>query len=266
MRTLNRRTLVATASAGLLAPGLAMAAPSAPWLAYDSRLRSQLADSRGDFDTDFERDLIDLGDIFRRAQGLNALALDPGLTLAARAHAADIVRTQVYDHMTREGFDPAARFGLLARDLVGAPGENIAERLNASDPVRPDQIMGQWKTSPGHRANLLASGFTHVGYSALRLGREVIAVGVYAEVAARLETPLPLRAGSTRAIAAALARAAPEIDQFSISEPGQDALVETYVENPQARPLPPGAWQLRPHLSTGARRYQVAWGPVFVVD
>ncbi|HWW24781.1 MAG TPA: CAP domain-containing protein, partial [Caulobacter sp.] len=34
---------------------------------------------------------------------------------------------------------------------------------------------------------------------------------------------------------------------------------------PGARTLPPGAWQLRPHLSTGARKYQVAWGPVFVL-
>jgi uncharacterized protein YkwD len=72
--------------------------------------------------------------------------------------------------MTREGFGPAARVGLLARDLIGAPAENIAERLNAGGAVRPDQIMGQWKNSPGHRANLLARGFTHVGYGVLRRG------------------------------------------------------------------------------------------------
>jgi uncharacterized protein YkwD len=47
----------------------------------------------GDFDPDFETDLHDLGDIFRRGQGLSPAAPDPGLTLAARAHAADIART-----------------------------------------------------------------------------------------------------------------------------------------------------------------------------
>lgn len=262
---IHRRALLAAAGAGLLLPGLADAAISDPWLAYERRLRAQLAQSRGDFDPDFEQDLHDLGDIFRRGRGLGDLAPDPGLTLAARAHAADIARTGLFDHMTREGFGPAARVGLLARDLIGAPGENIAERLNAAGPVRSEQIMGQWKTSPGHRANLLATGFTHVGYGVLRQGREVIAVGAYAEVSARLPAPVPLRVSSVDAIGEALARATPRIDQFSVSEPGADALVETYLEGPRPQTLPSGAWQIRPHLSTGERKYQVAWGPVFVL-
>lgn len=266
---IDRRSLVVAAGAGLLVPGLlprrAEAGPNAPWLAYERRLRRQLAESRGDFDPDFERDLHDLGDVFRLGRNLADLTPDPGLTLAARAHAADIARTELFDHMTREGYGPAARVGLLARDLVGAPAENIAERRNARGAVRPDQIMGQWKDSPGHRANLLAPGFTHVGYGVLRRGREVIAVGVYAEVAARLAAPAPLRASSVAVIAQALARAAPPIGQFSISEPGGEALIRTYVEGPRPVALPPGAWQSRPHLSTGARKYQVAWGPVFLV-
>jgi len=265
----DRRTLIAATASSLALAGLpaspSRAAISDPWLAYERRLRRLLADNRGDFDPDFETDLHDLGDIFRRGQRLNTLAPDLGLTLAARAHAADIARTGVFDHMTREGFGPAARVGLLARDLVGAPGENIAERLNAAGAVRPDQIMGQWRTSPGHRANLLAPGFTHVGYGVLRLGREVIAIGAYAEVSARLSAPAPLRVASVGTIAAALSGANPRIDQFSVSEPGAEALVETYVESPGAQTLPPGAWQLRPHLSTGPRKYQVAWGPVFVL-
>lgn len=270
MTPFDRRTLIAAAGAGLLvpgllAPGLARAATGDPWLAYDRRLRAQMAQSRGDFDPEFEQDLTDLGDIFRRGRGLRELAPDPGLVLAARAHAADIARTSVFDHMTREGFGPAARVGLLARDLIGAPAENIAERLNASGPVRSDQIMGQWKTSAGHRANLLAPGFTHVGYGVLRRGPEVIAVGVYAEVSARLASPAPLRVSSVDAIAAVLAGATPPINQFSVSEPGQDALTETYLEGPRPQALPPGAWQIRPHLSTGVRKYQVAWGPVFVL-
>jgi len=269
MNAPNRRTLIAATASALVMPGLASsparAAPSDPWLAYERRLRRLLAESRGDFDADFETDLHDLGDIFRRGRGLGELAHDPGLVLAARAHAADIARTRVFDHMTREGFGPAARVGLLARDLIGAPAENIAERLNAAGAVRPDQIMSQWKGSPGHRANLLATGFTHVGYGVLRQGREVIAVGAYAEVAARLGSPAPLRVASVGVIAAALSSATPRIDQFSVSEPGGDALIETYVEAPGAPTLPPGAWQLRPHLSTGARKYQVAWGPVFVL-
>jgi len=265
MTALSRRSALALGAAALAAPTFAQAASAQTYLAYERRLRDQMTDRRGDYDPDFERDLLDQGDAFREARGLPPLRFDPGLALAARAHAADIARSQIYDHMTREGFGPAARVGLLARDLVGAPAENIAMRRNAAGQVRPDQIMGQWKTSPGHRANLLAPGFTHVAYAALREGPQVIAVGVYAEVSARLASPAPLRARSVEAIAAALSRASPRIDQFSLSEPGGDVLTQTYVERPQPVSIPPGAWQLRPHLTSGTHKYQVAWGPVFVL-
>lgn len=245
----------------------ALAASIAPWRAYERRLRAGLDDAAGgEFDADFEEILLDLNTLIRDRQGLPPLAPDPGLTLAARAHAADMARSGVFDHATADGFTTAGRVGLLARDLVGAPGENIAMRRNASGPVTPDQIMNQWRTSPGHRANLLARGFTHAGYGVLRQGPRVIAVGAYAEVAARLERPAPLRVSSVDQIAAALTRATPTIAQFSVSEPGADVLTTTYVEGRPPSVLPPGAWQLRPHLSSGEHRYQVAWGPVFFLD
>lgn len=264
MRLIARRALLAAPLC--LAATSVWAAPAEPWIAYDRRLRGLLADPPGgDFDPDFEETLLDLNNIFRSRQGPPPLAFDKGLRLAARAHAADMGRTELFDHLTREGYSPAGRVGLLARDLVGAPAENIAMRRNAAGPVTPDQIMGQWRDSPGHRANLLAPGFTHVGYGVLRQGPRVIAVGAYAEVAARLASPAPLRVRGADEIARALTDAAPPIRQFSVSEPGGEVLTTTYVEGRPASVLPPGAWQLRPHLSSGEHRYQVAWGPVFVL-
>lgn len=264
MRTIARRSLL---TAGLaLAAGPALAAPAAPWIAYERRLRALLSDPPGgDFDPGFEETLLDLNNLYRSRQGPAPLAWDEGLRLAARAHASDIAVTGVFEHMTREGFSPAGRVGLFARDLVGAPGENIAMRRNSASAVTYDQIMNQWKTSPGHRANLLAPGFTHVGYGVFRQGPRVIAVGAYAEVSARLAGPTPLRVRSTDEIARALSYATPTIRQFSISEPGGEVLTATYLEDRAAPTLSAGAWQLRPHLSTGERRYQVAWGPVFVL-
>jgi uncharacterized protein YkwD len=268
MTSIARRTLLATGLALAAAPAAtsAWAAAPQPWIAYDHRLRALLADPPdGDFDPEFERTLLDLNNLFRRREGPPPLAWDDGLALAARAHAADMAVTETFDHLTREGYSPAGRIGLLARDLVGAPGENIAMRRNASGAVRSDQIMGQWRTSPGHRANLLAPGFTHVGYGVLRQGPRVIAVGAYAEVAARLAGPAPLRVRTTDEIARALSNAVPAIRQFSVSEPGGEMLTTTYVEGRPPSVLTPGAWQLRPHLSSGEHRYQVAWGPVFVL-
>lgn len=266
MTQILRRTLLAAPFA--LAAGAARAASVGPWLAYERRLRAGLSDAAGGhFDDDFEDTLLDLNNLIRDRQGVAPLLPDAGLVRAARAHAADMAVTGLFDHATADGFTAAGRVGLLARDLVGAPGENIAMRRNASGPVQPDQIMNQWRGSPGHRANLVARGFTHVGYGVLRQGPRVIAVGAYAEVSARLERPAPLRVGSVDQIATALTRASPPISQFSVSEPGGDVLTMTYVEG--RRPpsvLPPGAWQLRPHLSSGEHRYQVAWGPVFFLD
>lgn len=268
MKPIARRTLLAGGMALAASPlaTAAWAAPPQPWLAYDRRLRGLLADPPGgDFDIDFEQTLLDLNNIFRSRQGPAPLTWDRGLADAARAHAADMALTERFDHLTQEGFSPAGRVGLLARDLVGAPAENIAMRRNAAGPVRPDQIMNQWRDSPGHRANLLAPGFTHVGYGVLRQGPRVIAVGAYAEVAARLAGPAPLRVRSSDEIALALSNAAPPIRQFSVSEPGGEILTVTYVEGRPSSVLQPGAWQLRPHLSSGEHRYQVAWGPVFVL-
>ncbi len=233
MRSIARRTLLAGGLALAATPGStpAWAAPPQPWIAYERRLRGLLDDPPGgDFDPDFEETLLDLNNLFRRREGPAPLVFDAGLTRAARAHAADMAVTDLFDHITREGYSAAGRVGLLARDLVGAPGENIAMRRNADGAVRPDQIMNQWRTSPGHRANLLAPGFTHVGYGVLRQGPRVIAVGAYAEVAARLPGPAPLRVRSTDEIARALTNAAPTIRQFSVSEPGGEVLTTTYVE------------------------------------
>ena len=263
MRQIHRRTLLGVPA--MLLAGRALAAPASPWLAYERRLRGRLSDEGGGgFDQDFEADLFDLTNLFRGQQGRPPLAWDPGLARAARAHAADMAARDSFEHLTPEGYGPAARVGLLARDLVGAAGENIAVRRNARAPATPPQIMQQWRDSPDHRANMLTPGFTHAGLGLVQLNGEVVAVAVYAEVSARLARPAPLQAAGVEAIAEALAQASPPISQFSVSEPGGEALTTTYVEG-RAVTLAPGAWQSRPHLPSGPRRYQVAWGPVFVV-
>jgi uncharacterized protein YkwD len=269
MTSIARRTLL---TGGLvLAAAPAFAAAPQPWLAYEDRLRDRLANPPdGDFDEEFERTLLDLNNIIRDRQGLPPLARDRGLTLAARAHAGDMAATGRLDHHTPEGYSAAGRVGLLARDLVGVAGENIAMREKSAGAVGPDELMTQWRESPGHRANLLAREFTHAGFGVLVQGQghRAIAVGVYADVAARLIGPAPLRVRTPDEIARALSRTETPIRRFSVAQPDGEAMITTYVDgHPEARQpaLLPGAWQLRPHLSSGEHRSQVAWGPVFVL-
>lgn len=269
MTSIARRTLLA-AGLALAAPPV-LAAPAQPWIAYERRLRGLLSDPPdGDFDEDFEQTLLDLNNVIRDRQGLPPLARDRGLALAARAHAADMALTGRIDHRTPEGYAAASRVGLLARDLIGVPGENIAMREKSVGAVGPDELMTQWRESPGHRANLLAREFTHVGFGVLVQGggHRALAVGAYADVAARLAAPAPLRVGTTDEIARVLARADAPIRRFSVAQPDGEAMVTTYVDGrpDQRQPaLAPGAWQLRPHLASGEHRYEVAWGPVFVL-
>jgi uncharacterized protein YkwD len=258
---LSRRSLLSAAA--LLSPAAACAVEPDRVAAYDRRLRARLADAGGaTFEPEFEEVLFELGNAFRVQQGLGKLLPDPGLIMAARAQSGDISDRGRFDHVSLDGFGPVVRVGLLARDMIGAPAENLAARLSTGRRVTPDQIMDQWKNSPGHRATLLARGLTHVGYGALRRGDEVIAAGAYSEVSAWLDKPAPSRVADVGAISQVLRQASPSMRQFSISRPGEEALAMTYLEGSVTTTLPPGAWQLRPHVGAGPHEGQVAWGPI----
>ena len=54
----------------------------------------------------------------------------------------------------------------LSRVLTGCSASSVGENV-AYGNVTPEQMVGMWMASPGHRANLLNAGFTHLGVGAL---------------------------------------------------------------------------------------------------
>ncbi|WP_327726424.1 CAP domain-containing protein [Streptomyces sp. NBC_00487] len=102
-------------------------------------------------------EVITLTNAERAAAGLPPLAPDPLLTDAAQAHSADMVARAFYAHTSPDGSEPwhrAAAAGSTRRSI----GENIAcGQRSAAEVVRG------WMNSPGHRANILKPGFTHIG-------------------------------------------------------------------------------------------------------
>ncbi|MFJ9965310.1 CAP domain-containing protein [Streptomyces avermitilis] len=102
-------------------------------------------------------DVLGLTNAERTAAGLRPLAGDPLLTAAAQAHSADMVTRAFYSHTGPDGSEPwhrAAAAGSTRRTI----GENIAcGQRSAAEVVRG------WMNSPGHRANILKPGFTHLG-------------------------------------------------------------------------------------------------------
>ncbi|MEU4985452.1 CAP domain-containing protein [Streptomyces sp. NPDC021969] len=101
----------------------------------------------------------------RAGAGLPALAVDARLTAAAQAHSADMVARDFYSHTDPDGGEPwdrAAAAGARSRTV----GENIACGQRS-----PAEVVEGWMNSPGHRANILKTDFTHIGVGLAGGGR-----------------------------------------------------------------------------------------------
>ncbi|MFI8490980.1 CAP domain-containing protein [Streptomyces rubrogriseus] len=101
----------------------------------------------------------------RAGAGLPALAVDARLTAAAQAHSADMVTRDFYSHTDPDGGKPWDRAAAAGADRRTV-GENIACGQRS-----PAEVVEGWMNSPGHRANILKAGFTHIGVGLAGGGR-----------------------------------------------------------------------------------------------
>jgi uncharacterized protein YkwD len=94
----------------------------------------------------------------RRRRGLSALTADPAVSAVARAHSKDMCQRGYFSHQSPEGKQPWDR--LRAGGVRGfkAAAENIAVGYSTAQGVHAG-----WLTSPGHRRNRLAPGYTRIG-------------------------------------------------------------------------------------------------------
>ena len=91
----------------------------------------------------------------RAAHGIGPLRLDAGLARAARSHTEEMLHANSFGHG-----DFAAR--MSAFGLHGMLGENLA--WGSGPYSRAQAIIQLWLASPGHRANLLRTGFHRIGF------------------------------------------------------------------------------------------------------
>ncbi|MCA6091211.1 CAP domain-containing protein [Streptomyces sp. SCA3-4] len=101
----------------------------------------------------------------RRVAGLPPLAADRRLASAAGAHSADMAGRDFFSHTTPEGHEPWDR----AR-AAGAPHRATGENIACGQRTSAEVVRG-WMDSPGHRANILTPGFTHLGVGYATGGR-----------------------------------------------------------------------------------------------
>ena len=103
-----------------------------------------------------ERNAVELLNQDRKKKGLKPLNIDARLTQTARAHAADMVRKDYFDHVNLEGQTPFDR--MTANHIAyRAAGENIATGADVAG------LEKSWMNSPKHRDNILNASYTHVG-------------------------------------------------------------------------------------------------------
>lgn len=109
-----------------------------------------------------EQEFFDESNDIRASYGVPRLEYDYNLTLAARHHAAEMVRLNYLSHIS-----PVDGNATLYHRIVRAGStalrvqENLAQVRNQEDSIS-ESIAG-WLDSPGHRANFLDSQHTHMG-------------------------------------------------------------------------------------------------------
>lgn len=93
----------------------------------------------------------------RAKHGLVPLTLEPRLSLAAQDRVDDMLSKHYFDHVSPDGIDPFVwvRKRGYHYDRIG---ENLALGYRSSQ-----SVVSGWMNSPGHRENVLKSGFDEVG-------------------------------------------------------------------------------------------------------
>ena len=89
------------------------------------------------------------------------LVLDQRLVASATDKCNDMVRLNEWGHDLSDGTTPftfiSKQYGLAYSYIYG---ENLTWGWNTSA-----MVTSKWMNSPGHKANILNAGFTHVGYA-----------------------------------------------------------------------------------------------------
>ncbi len=266
--TIHRRALMLAGAAALAAPGLARARGHADVADYFDRLRGRLGDAGGGRFIPAGEDLL-LGEHngFRGRQGLRPLSRHAALDQAARAHAADMIARGYFEHASPEGFSSVERVGLLARRFVGLAGENIVE-VRGGPAATAAELAQLWRDSPGHRANMLRPGYSHIGFGIARLGDRTVAAAAFGESFAELAAPLAFRVGGLDSVGSLL-NAGSHVRGFALEPVGGGRQIGPFwTGDPMPEVEMAGAFAIKPYLADPAvhGRYLIVDGPIIQTD
>lgn len=117
----------------------------------------------------------------RSANGKAGLSLNSKLNNAAQAKANDMVARDYWSHTTPDGQEPWVFIDNAGYSYIKA-GENLAYGFSTSS-----NTVSGWMNSPSHKANMLDSAFTEVGFGFANSpnfvgdGQETVVVAMYGQ-------------------------------------------------------------------------------------
>ncbi len=106
----------------------------------------------------FFSELLTLTNQARQNAGIEALHFSYELGQSAQTYAEDLATQNFFSHTGKDGSTLGSRLTASGYDFAAA-GENLAAGQQTASGV----FQG-WMNSPGHRANILQSEFTEVGF------------------------------------------------------------------------------------------------------
>jgi hypothetical protein len=173
----------------------------------------------------------------RSANGLGALALNNALNEAASAKALDMVNRNYWSHNTPDGEEPWVFVSAAGYEYKTA-GENLAYGFATSS-----DTVAAWMNSPGHRANILNTTYTEVGFGTANSanyqnhGNQTVVVAFYASPAngsvANNTTTQQSAAPTAAAPPSSQTPAAPVAQQPVAPTPSEEIVVNTEEPKPQ---------------------------------
>lgn len=112
----------------------------------------------------FAAEVLSLVNQERSKAGLKTLQLDSAVASVATKKSEDMRDKNYFSHTSPtygSPFDMLKQFGISYR----AAGENIAAGQRT-----PEEVMKAWMNSPGHKANILSTNYTHLGVGVAKGG------------------------------------------------------------------------------------------------
>jgi uncharacterized protein YkwD len=157
---------LATAIALHLAAGMA---PSKPVASANTAPNSSLVSTyeNPSYDSEAERQLLDLANADRAHTGLPPLKMDDGMVRAARAHAAKMASQNQLSHQFSGEPSLTERISASATLHLSRAGENVAMATT------PEDAHEALMSSPPHRDNLLSPNFNVAGIGVFRSGNRL---------------------------------------------------------------------------------------------